>query len=104
MTVSLFADSKFTVVTLFFVSHAVKIFITCTPLVDFRRSKNVQRIQKLRNLMQTYTISTDKKDTTCTYITGPDGGSKKSTKLRKIHLLTLLFVRIGKNRPLFRIL
>ena len=92
MTVSLFADSKFTVLTLFFVSHAVRIFITRKRLVDFRRSKNTQRIQKLRNVTQTCKKTIEKRDTTCTYIIAPDGDSKKPTKLIKIYLLTLLFV------------
>ena len=93
MKASLFADSKFTVLTLFFVSHAVRIFITCKRLVDFRRSKNTQCIQKLRNMTQTYKKTTEKKrDATCTHIIAPNGGSKKPTKLRKIHLLTLPFV------------
>jgi hypothetical protein len=63
MTVSLFADSKFTVFTSFFGSHAVRIFITCKRLVDFRHSKNTQCIQKLRNVMQTSKKTTEKKET-----------------------------------------
>ena len=60
MTVSLFADSKFTVLTLFFVSQAVRILITCKQLVDFRRSKNTRLIKKLRNVTQTYKKTTKK--------------------------------------------
>lgn len=65
MTVSLFVDSKFAELTLFFVSHAVRIFITCKRLVDIRRSNDIQYIKKLRNTMQTYKKTTEKKrDTT----------------------------------------
>jgi len=64
VTVSLFADSKVTVLKLFFVSHAVRIHITCKRLVDFRRSKNIQFIKKLRNVTQTYKKTIERRDTT----------------------------------------
>jgi hypothetical protein len=97
MTVFLFTDSKFTLVTLLFISHAVKIFITCRPLVDFRHTRNIHFIQSSVIWSKHIRLLPKEKYTTCTYITGPDGGSKKPTKLRKRYLLTLLFVWIGKK-------
>lgn len=105
MTVSFFADSKFAVLTLFFVSHAVRIFITCKRLVDFRRSNNTQCIQKLRNMKQTYKKTTEKRRHQMNVYHCPRRSSKKPPKRSKIRLLTLSFVRMNwKRRPSFRVL